>query len=179
DGNQHLRSFSTVAEARMAFDAGQIALGTPIRLRLTNTAPPLGHELPEEVVVDEQGVADRFELDTTLGRAIFNDALPVNYPYVNDVVEKKRLSGIVNDLAERYTKVQVAASLDALKDIGYHWATRSGTTVAVSDVQTPARKTEILAGYESKASKVQLQYERGLITDDERRQKLVEIWRSE
>src|SRR5690606_8545497 len=119
---------------------------------------------------------DAFELETTLGRAIFNDALPPNYAYVNEVVEKKRLSAIVNDLAERYTKVQVAASLDALKNLGFHFATRSGTTVAISDVQTPERKTEILSGYESKAAKVQLQYERGLITDDERRQELVEIW---
>lgn len=176
DGNQQLRSFSSVAEAQMAFDAGQIALGTPVRIRLTSTAPPLGYEPRPDAVVSEDGVVETFDLETTLGRAIFNDALPVNYPYVNDVVEKKRLSGIVNDLAERYTKVQVAASLDALKDIGYHFATRSGTTVAVSDVQTPVRKAEILTGYEAKASKVQLQYERGLITDDERRQELVEIW---
>ncbi|WP_122262780.1 DNA-directed RNA polymerase subunit beta' [Ornithinimicrobium cerasi] len=176
DGNRHLRSFSTVAEARMAFDAGQIALGSAIRVRLTETAPPLGHELSEDAVVAEDGVVETFELETTLGRALFNDALPPNYPYVNDIVEKKRLSGIVNDLAERYTKVQVAASLDSLKDIGYYWASRSGTTVAVSDVQTPVRKAEILAGYETKAAKVQVQYERGLITDDERRQELVEIW---
>ena len=57
-----------------------------------------------------------------------------------------------------------------------HWATRSGTTVSVSDVVTPPRKGEILSGYERKAEKVQTQYERGLITDDERRQELIEIW---
>ena len=176
DGEQHLRSFGSVAEAQMAFDAGQIALGSPIRLRLHQTAAPLGHELPEDAQVSEDGVVETFILETTLGRALFNDALPPNYAYVNEVVDKKRLSGIVNDLAERYTKVQVAASLDSLKDAGYHWATRSGTTVAVSDVQTPERKTEILSSYEAKAAKVQLQYERGLITDDERRQELIEIW---
>jgi DNA-directed RNA polymerase subunit beta' len=100
----------------------------------------------------------------------------VDYPFVNDQVDKKRLSTIVNDLAERYSKVQVAASLDALKEYGFHWATRSGTTVAISDVVTPPRKLEILEGYEEKATKVQTQYERGLITDDERRQELIEIW---
>ncbi|ANS80289.1 DNA-directed RNA polymerase beta' subunit [Serinicoccus hydrothermalis] len=176
DGNRHLRSFGSVAEARMAFDAGQIELGSPIRLRLNQTATPEGFELPEDAQVTEDGVVDTFVLETTLGRALFNDALPPNYAYVDDVVDKKRLSAIVNDLAERYTKVQVAASLDSLKDAGYHWATRSGTTVAVSDVQTPERKTEILSSYEEKAAKVQLQYERGLITDDERRQELIEIW---
>ena len=91
-------------------------------------------------------------------------------------VDKKRLSLIVNDLAERYSKVQVAASLDALKETGFHWATRSGSTVSISDVVTPPRKVEILEGYETKAAKVQTQYERGLITDDERRQELIEIW---
>ena len=101
---------------------------------------------------------------------------PMDYPFVNDQVDKKRLSTIVNDLAERYSKVQVAASLDALKEYGFHWATRSGTTVAISDVVTPPRKLEILEGYEEKATKVQTQYERGLITDDERRQELIEIW---
>ena len=86
------------------------------------------------------------------------------------------LSAIVNDLAERYPKVQVAATLDALKEAGFHWATRSGTTVSISDVVTPPRKQEILDRYETKAAKVQGQYERGLITDDERRQELIEIW---
>ena len=100
----------------------------------------------------------------------------MDYPFVNDQVDKKRLSTIVNDLAERYSKVQVAASLDALKEYGFHWATRSGITVAISDVVTPPRKLEILEGYEEKATKVQTQYERGLITDDERRQELIEIW---
>ena len=55
--------------------------------------------------MSEDGVVDAFVMETTLGRALFNDALPPNYAYVNEVVDKKRLSGIVNDLAERYTKV--------------------------------------------------------------------------
>ena len=72
--------------------------------------------------------------------------------------------------------MEVAATLDALKDAGFHWATRSGVTVAISDVVTPPHKPEILEGYEEKAAKVQTQYETGLITDDERRQELIEIW---
>jgi len=176
EGNERIRSFSSVAEAQMAYDAGQITVGTPIRLRVSDTAAPLGLELSDRTTVNDEGIADTFIFETTLGRALFNDTLPPNYPFVNEVVDKKRLSGIVNDLAERYTKVQVAASLDSLKDTGFHWATRSGTTVAISDVVPPARKPEILKVYETKAAKVQTQYERGLITDDERRQELIEIW---
>ena len=107
---------------------------------------------------------------------LFNEALPVNYAFVEEVVDKKRLSSIVNDLAERYTKVQVAASLDALKDAGFYWATRSGATVAISDVVTPPRKKEILEEYEARATKVQKLYDRGAMTDNERREDLIEIW---
>ena len=95
---------------------------------------------------------------------------------MNYEVGKKQLGVIVNDLAERYTKVEVAAALDALKDTGFHWATRSGVTVSIEDVVTPPRKAEILEVFEEQAAKVQKQFERGLITDDERRQELIEIW---
>ena len=95
---------------------------------------------------------------------------------MNYEVGKKQLGAIVNDLAERYTKVEVAASLDALKDTGFHWATRSGVTVSIDDVTTPDNKAEILAEFEKQAAKVQKQFERGLVTDEERRQELIEIW---
>ncbi|HWO52120.1 MAG TPA: DNA-directed RNA polymerase subunit beta', partial [Ornithinibacter sp.] len=143
---------------------------------LKHVVPTPLSELPEGYELDAEGYAAELLVETTLGRALFNETLPFDYPFVNDQVDKKRLSTIVNDLAERYSKVQVAASLDALKEYGFHWATRSGTTVAISDVVTPPRKLEILEGYEEKATKVQTQYERGLITDDERRQELIEIW---
>ncbi|GMA36191.1 hypothetical protein GCM10025876_23950 [Demequina litorisediminis] len=109
-------------------------------------------------------------LETTLGRALFNETLPVSYPYVNRNVDKKVLGDIVNTLAERYPKVEVAESLDALKAAGFHWATRSGVTIGIGDVAMPAQKQEILERYEALAEKVQVQYETGLITDDERRQ---------
>ncbi|MDC5698254.1 DNA-directed RNA polymerase subunit beta' [Intrasporangium calvum] len=170
------RAFSSPAEARMAFDRGEIQLGSTIKLRLTDVVPPAGFELPEGVEADETGIVPSLTLETSLGRALFNDTLPVDYPFINKAVDRKGLSAIVNDLAERYSKVQVAASLDALKEAGFHWATRSGSTVSIVDVTTPGNKTDILEGYETKAAKVQTQYERGLITDDERRQELVEIW---
>ena len=170
------RAFSSVAEARMAFDAHQLELGSTVKIRMKDVVPPAGMTLPEGVQADENGIIAALTVETTLGRALFNETLPLDYPFVDEKVDKKRLSLIVNDLAERYTKAQVAASLDALKETGFSWATRSGSTVAISDVVTPPRKIEILEGYETKAAKVQTQYERGLITDDERRQELIEIW---
>jgi len=170
------RVFSSPAEARMAFDAHQIELGTRVRIRLTDVVPPVGHPLPEGVEPGPDGTVPSLLLETTLGRALFNVTLPLDYPFVDDAIDKKRLSTIVNDLAERYTKVQVAASLDALKEAGFHWATRSGSTVSISDVVTPPRKAEILEEYEARAAKVQKLYDRGAMTDNERREDLIEIW---
>ncbi len=166
------RTFTSPAEAMMAFDAGDLDLNAAVTIRLDGFVPPTeGFEAPEGWTE-----GDSISFATTLGRALFNELLPVDYPYINKVVDKKVLSTIVNDLAERYPKVEVAASLDALKEAGFRWATRSGVTIGISDVVTPGKKAEILAGYEEKAAKVQGQYDRGLITDDERRQELIGIW---
>ncbi|MFC8599097.1 DNA-directed RNA polymerase subunit beta' [Isoptericola sp. NPDC057191] len=166
------RVFSSQAEAIMALDRGQLDLNATIKLRMSDLVPPTsGFEAPEGW---EPGQPLLFE--TTLGRTIFNEALPIDYPFQNGVVGKKELSTIVNDLAERYPKVDVATSLDALKDAGYRWATRSGVTIAISDVAMPAIKDTILDEHEQRALKVQDQFDKGLITDDERRQELIEIW---
>ncbi|GAA2010616.1 MULTISPECIES: DNA-directed RNA polymerase subunit beta' [Nocardioides] len=165
------RVFSSPAEAIMAFDRGEISIQSKVRIRLDDIVPAADQALPEGW---EQG--QPLIVETTLGRALFNDTLPADYPFVNYEVGKKQLGAIVNDLAERYTKVEVAASLDALKDAGFRWATFSGVTVSIDDVTTPADKLQILESYEAQAAKVQKQFERGLVTDDERRQELVEIW---
>src|SRR5690606_23551897 len=166
------RFFSSVAEAVMAFDQGTLGLNAPVTIRMSDLVPGNGDfGLPEDW---EPGTPALVR--TTLGRALFNELLPVDYPYENGVVDKKRLSTIVNNLAERYPKVDVAASLDALKTAGFHWATRSGVTIAISDVATPEAKQQILEEHEARAAKVQGQYDKGLITDDERRQELIEIW---
>ena len=85
-------------------------------------------------------------------------------------------SAIVNDLAERFPKVQLAATLDALKEAGFHWATWSGVTIGIEDVVQPPRKREILERYEKEAERIDKQYQRGLMTAEERRGELIEIW---
>ena len=165
------RAFSSTGEALMAFDRGEITLQSKVRIRLEGVVPPTGTDLPEGWSEGEP-----ITLETTLGRALFNEALPANYEYVEFQVGKNELGRIVNNLAERYTKVEVAHSLDALKDTGFAWATRSGVTVSIEDVVTPDAKAGILEKYDAQAAKVQTQFERGLITDEERRQELIEIW---
>jgi DNA-directed RNA polymerase subunit beta' len=165
------RAFSSVAEAISAFDLGQISPQTPIQLRVRNVVPPPGVETPEGW---EPG--QRLTLSTTLGRALFNELLPDDFGYINEVVDRKRLGVIVNELAERYPKVEVAATLDGLKEAGFHWATRSGVTIAVDDVSAPAEKQKILDEYEKKAQKVEKNFERGVISGGERREELIDIW---
>jgi len=165
------RAFSSTSEAVMAFDRSEITLQSKVKIRFPEIIPPVGYQTPEGWELGQS-----LTLDTTLGHALFNEALPTDYAFVDYEVGKKQLGVIVNDLAERYTKVEVATSLDALKDTGFYWATHSGVTVSIEDVVTPPRKQEILEKFEQQAAKVQKQFERGLITDDERRQELIEIW---
>src|SRR5699024_11018431 len=112
---------------------------------------------------------------TTLGRAEFNEYLPADYTFVNSTIDKKALSRIVNHLAEEYPKTEVAHTLDNFKSGGFYWATRSGITIAMSDVVSPAAKAEI-DDAEAIDTKVQQQYELGALTDDERRNELVKLW---
>lgn len=149
------RAFSSISEAIMAHDQHSVSLQAKIKIRLDGSSQTI---------------------ETTIGRALFNEALPADFPFVDVDVTKKQLGGIVDRLAEFYPKVVVAQTLDALKSLGFHWATRAGITIGIEDVVTPPRKKEILESYETQADKVQSQYEKGLITDDERRQELIEIW---
>ncbi len=164
------RAFSSVAEAILAFDQHTLDLNAPVRIRVS------GVHLDEATAPEGFVQGSTVLLSTTLGRALFNEALPEDYPYVEAVADKGKISAIVNDLAERYPKVEVAAALDRIKDAGFHWATRSGVTVALSDIVTPPSKPEIIARYEKQAAKVQDQFDKGLTTDAERRQELIEIW---
>ncbi|MEV4671249.1 MULTISPECIES: DNA-directed RNA polymerase subunit beta' [Actinomadura] len=165
------RAFGSAAEAIMAYDRGELDLQAKISIRLKDVPPPRDWIAPEGY---EPGRP--YRLETTLGRAMFNETLPDDFPFVDDEIGKKQLSAIVNELAETYPKVAVANALDALKSTGFHWATRSGVTIAIDDVITPPNKQDILAGYEQQADKVQREYNRGLITDDERKQELIDIW---
>ena len=159
------RAFGSIAEAILAKDEGTLDLGAKVKIRLESYTSPEGVASDRPVLVE-----------TTLGRALFNETLPAGYPYFERVADKGSLSGLVNDLAERYPKVEVAATLDRIKDAGFHWATRSGITVALSDIVTPSNKAQILAEHEQAAAAVQKKFDRGMITDAERHAELVEIW---
>ncbi len=115
-------------------------------------------------------------VETTLGRIIFNNCFPAGFPFQNKTVKKSDLGEICALLVEDFPRKDVADSLDNLKSTGFTYATRSGLTISITDVQTPQEKAELLNKYEGEATKVEQQYDRGIITDEERRRKEIEIW---
>ncbi|MGO1808828.1 MAG: DNA-directed RNA polymerase subunit beta', partial [Micrococcaceae bacterium] len=163
--------YSTVAEAIMAFDGGALHLNAPVKIVLDGFVPSAEAPAPEGWEPGETAL-----VTTTLGKVLFNDLLPEDYPWVDRQATKGTLSALVNDLAERYPMVQTAATLDNLKDAGFHWGTWSGVTVAISDITSDFDKASIMEGYEDQAQKVQSQYDTGLIADEERRSELIDIW---
>ena len=170
-GNPIVPSFSSAAEALMAFDMGLLDLNAKALIRFDGIVPPADWEAPEGW---EPG--DDVLLETSLGRAIFNEQLPVDYPFVNEVVGKKQLGQIVNTLTQRYPNVLVAECLDALKSAGFHWSTWSGITIAFSDIQASPRKEEILAEYEARAAKIQEDFDASFILEENRYKDLVDLW---
>ena len=152
------RAFRHLWEAIRAYDEGGLDLHATIRLRPPNTE---AHE-------------------TTLGRALFQEALPADYAdrfgYVGATIKKREMGVIVERLSETYPTAEVAASLDRIKNLCYRYASQSGLTVSIDDVRTPKIKRQLLDGYEAQADKVENQFRRGIITDGERRQQEVRIW---
>ena len=115
--------------------------------------------------------------ETTLGRVLFNELLPADYPFVNEPLPKKRQAAIINDLAERYSMTEVAQVLDRLKDAGFYWATRSGVTIADRRRRRPAEQAgRSSTATRSKAEQVNRRYQRGALSHQERNDEMVKIW---
>ena len=182
------RVFSSLEEAEMALDKHEIDMQAKVLIRLPEDfVLPKGWEPSEIEVVDPEPGSpavvkeERFHdgsvlFATSYGRILFNSTLPVDYPFVNDQAPKKRLSKIVDDIATRYSTAQVAATLDALKDMGFTRAPWSGVSFAFSDVIQPSERDEYIEKYEAEADKVNENYEIGMLTEEERRQELVDLW---
>ena len=172
EGNEITPSFSSFAEAVMAYDFGKLDVNATAFIRFEE-----GITAPKDWRAPEGWTeGDPITLRTSLGRALFNTALPESFPYVNYTVDKKQLGNIINALAENYPRVDVAASLDALKANGFHWSTWSGITVAFADVVSPPSKLEILVRYEGEAAEIEEQFELGALTEEDRYQSLIDIW---
>ncbi|MBQ9018392.1 DNA-directed RNA polymerase subunit beta' [Candidatus Saccharibacteria bacterium] len=148
------KAFSSVYEAEMAYDQGIIALQTPIRV-----------------------FAKREIRDTTLGRVIFNEILPKDYPYDNSVQTKKHLSKVMADIFDLYGADVMVKTADKLKDLAFEYETIASISTAKDDYPSYDEIDDFIAEGDAKTALIQEQYNDGLVTDDERYKLTIANWR--
>ncbi len=119
----------------------------------------------------------RFE--TTIGRVIFNrQCLPADYPFINYKMDKGDVGKLVNDCCDRYSTAAVEPILDAIKETGFHYATRAGLTVSVWDAVIPSDKKELLERAQNMVNRINDNYEMGSLTENERHVEVVKVWQN-
>ena len=172
EGSGHC--FADRDEAMLAYDAGVVTLHSPIKVRLSK---------------EVDGVTKYKLVSTTVGRLIYNEAIPQDLgfvdrsdpeqmfePEINFVVGKKQLGKIIDRCISKHGFTVSAGMLDAIKDLGYHYSTIGSLTVAIADMTVPHKKYELIGETEKEIVKIDRQYRRGLITNDERYRLSVEAW---
>jgi DNA-directed RNA polymerase subunit beta' len=117
-------------------------------------------------------------IKTTVGRVIFNLAFPEkwNHEYVNTIIDKGGLKKTITDCYRKYGNAETARFLDAIKDLGFHYATLSGTTVSINDVIVPSQKYEIVSKAQDDVDELHRLYEQGFISEDEQYNKTIDTW---
>ncbi|MDP6761161.1 MAG: DNA-directed RNA polymerase subunit beta', partial [Acidimicrobiales bacterium] len=152
------RRFSSLEDARLAYDLGIINLRADIKVRLES----------------KNGVNGW--VDTTVGRIIFNDALPVDLGFRNLEMDKSALKDVTAEIHRILGNEGTVVALDAIKNLGFHYATKAGITIAINDIEVSPKKGSIVREAESKVEQLEQQYLDGLITEDERYTNTVQIW---
>jgi DNA-directed RNA polymerase subunit beta' len=127
-------------------------------------------------LITEQPVDPAGLTETTLGRAILNQAFPTDFPFIDARIIKSDIRKLIETVIELYPRSSVAETLDGIKELGFFYSTKAGLSIGLDDVRTPENKAEILTEYEARAEKVQGLFQKGVVTDEERRQELIEIW---
>jgi len=145
--------FASADEAIYAYENGDVELQAKITVRLNGE-----------------------KIETTVGRLIFNQALPEGLGYINKVCDKKELGKIIDRCYRKYGSTKTAETLDGIKRLGYRFATQAGITVGISDIIVPPQKQSILENADKQVAKVEQLYRRGLITEEERYKKTIDIW---
>jgi DNA-directed RNA polymerase subunit beta' len=146
--------FGSFDEAKFAYELGAVDLRAEIEAR------------------DEKGQ----RIKTSVGRILFNEVLPSELDFLNTVIDKSSLKRIVTECSKLLSDEDLAATMDNLKQLGFRYATKSGTTIAMTDIEVPGSKPKLLEEAEAKTIEIENQYERGLITEDERYNGVVGVW---
>jgi DNA-directed RNA polymerase subunit beta' len=167
DQSEQERVFSSMEEVQMAYQLGQVRVPTKIKLCTKTWYDDQGTRLaqPEERL-----------LDTTVGRVLFNEVLPPQVQFVNDVLDKGGVKDLIAEIYEVCGEDETTSTADRIKDIGFSYATKSGYTIAVADITVPPEKTEIIDNAIQEVEAVQRNFRRGLLTEQEQNERVIEIW---
>jgi DNA-directed RNA polymerase subunit beta' len=149
--------YGSFREAKLACDLGLVDLQARIRVRDAKTNGEL--------------------IETSVGRIIFNEVLPDELGFRNDVLDKKGLKDLVAECSRKLDIERTAEVVDRVKDTGFHYATQSGMTIAMNDLKVPDEKAVLLTEADKAIAQVEQQYQMGLITEEERYDQAVAIWR--
>ncbi len=147
-------AYSSLGEALMALDAGSIKLQTNIRIRYRGQS-----------------------LKTTIGRVLFNEIFPEDFPFQDEAMTKKKLSSVMALCYEMYGQEKTAEVADSLKDVGFKYATKSGLSIGIDDFRDIKGIDKLIDGGEEKVAKISDQFEEGFITNDERYRLILDTWK--
>ncbi|GCE18419.1 DNA-directed RNA polymerase subunit beta' [Dictyobacter kobayashii] len=165
------RVFTDAGEALLAFQHGVVDLQAPIKVRMGEIdvydQPP-----PEKVTLHSMNKP----VTTTVGRIIFNEALPERLRFKNYVMKKENLKQVIGECFKEYGRAKTTDLADEIKRLGFYYATKAGATFAISDVKVPAGKTEELAKADVKIAELEEQFHDGLITENEKYQQTISTW---
>jgi len=165
------RVFTNTTEALLAFEHDVVDLQSRIKVRLTEgevyDQPP-----PEKPL----SLAKSRMVETTVGRIIFNEALPERLRFKNYAMKKENLRQVIAECFKEYGRVKTVELADEIKRLGFYYATRAGTTIAISDVKVPPEKQDVLALADGKIAELEEQYRDGLITEQEKYQQTINTW---
>ena len=171
------RVFGNGDDALLALEAGELETLTPIRLRISGELIDLTVSRDDQDVIHaEVQQIDKKIISTTVGRVLFNNALPGKFPFVNGLLKKKGLQLLVQYGYRRYGLENTVEMLDGLKNLGFLHATQSGLSIGIDDLIIPSVKVDLVNGAKKDVIKVEQQYQDGAITNGERYNKVIAIW---
>jgi DNA-directed RNA polymerase subunit beta' len=171
------RVFANIEEVLMALEAKQVETLSPIRLRYTGTVLDMTVAYDDQDILHTEGVEfNKQFINTTVGRAILNDALPEGMPYVNGLMKKKGIGQLINYLYLNLGLEVTVKALDKIKELGFNYATRSGLSVGLDDMVIPDSKYTVVHEAEKQVIAMQQQYLDGSITNLERSNKVTQMW---
>jgi DNA-directed RNA polymerase subunit beta' len=158
------KRYRSEEEVEFAVESGQIGLQDPIEYRWQG-----------ELVLTTPGrVIFNAEIDRALAETVRGGL--GEHEFLNRTLTKREIDAFIAELVDRYGAYAVASTLDVIKELAFRYATRGGITISKNDIVIPGSKEEILAGFEEEVGKVEREYERGLMTEEERKERIVAIW---